>query len=122
MVRHNKLTNNSGAPLPDNDHTLTAGTRGPALMQDYFFMEKLAHFDRERIPERVVHAKGSGAFGYFECTHDMSAYTRASLFTQVGHKTPMLARFSTVGGERGSADAERDPRGFALKFYTQEGN
>jgi catalase len=117
-----KLTNNFGAPLPDNDHTLTAGERGPVLLQDYFFIEKIAAFDRERIPERVVHAKGSGAHGYFECTHDMSAYTRASLFNGVGKKTPLLVRFSTVGGERGSADAERDPRGFAVKFYTEEGN
>lgn len=115
-------TTNAGAPMADNDHSLTAGERGPVLLQDYFYIEKIAAFDRERIPERVVHAKGAGAFGYFEATKDMSAYTRAHLFGQVGRKTPMLARFSTVGGEKGSADAERDPRGFSLRFYTEEGN
>jgi catalase len=116
------LTNNFGAPLPDNEHSLTAGERGPVLLQDHFLIEKLAHFDRERIPERVVHAKGAGAFGYFEASADMSAYTRAHLFGAVGRKTPVLVRFSTVGGEKGSADADRDPRGFAIKFYTEEGN
>jgi catalase len=116
------LTNQAGAPVPDNEHSLSAGERGPLLLQDHFLIEKLASFDRERIPERVVHAKGAGAFGYFECTADMHMHTRAHLFTHPGHKTPMLARFSTVGGEKGSADAERDPRGFALKFYTEEGN
>jgi catalase len=118
----NPLTNNFGALVPDNEHTLTAGERGPALMQDYLLVEKLAHFDRERIPERVVHAKGAGAFGYFEATADMSTYTRAHLFGVVGRKTPALVRFSTVGGEKGSADADRDPRGFAMKFYTADGN
>ncbi|HVZ74974.1 MAG TPA: catalase [Polyangia bacterium] len=116
------LTTNFGAPLPDNEHSLTAGERGPVLMQDYQLIEKLAHFDRERIPERVVHAKGAGAFGYFEATADMSKHTRAHLFGAVGRKTPALVRFSTVGGEKGSADADRDPRGFAIKFYTAEGN
>ena len=116
------LTTNAGAPLPSNEHTLTAGQNGPALLQDYFLIEKLAHFDRERIPERVVHAKGAGAFGTFTCTHDMSNHTRAHVFGAVGRKTRVLARFSTVGGERGSADAERDPRGFAVKFYTEDGN
>lgn len=116
------LTTNAGAPMPNNDHSLTAGERGPLLLQDLFYIEKIAHFDRERIPERVVHAKGAGAFGYFEATADMSAHTRAHLFGQKGRKTPILARLSTVGGERGSADAERDPRGFSVKFYTEEGN
>lgn len=116
------LTNNFGAPVPDNEHALTAGERGPVLLEDYFLIEKLAHFDRERIPERVVHAKGAGAFGYFEATADMSSHTRAQLFGAVGRRTPVLVRFSTVGGEKGSADADRDPRGFAIKFYTEEGN
>jgi catalase len=116
------LTNNFGAPLPDNEHALTAGERGPVLLQDVHLLEKLAHFDRERIPERVVHAKGAGAFGFFEASADMSAHTRAHLFGAVGRRTPALVRFSTVGGEKGSADADRDPRGFAIKFYTEEGN
>jgi catalase len=122
MADTNKLTNNFGAPVPDNEHSLSAGERGPLLLQDYFLVEKLAHFDRERIPERVVHAKGAGAFGYFESSADMSAHTRAHLFGAAGRKTPVLVRFSTVGGEKGSADADRDPRGFAIKFYTEEGN
>lgn len=122
MVKDDTLTTNSGAPLPENEHTLTAGEAGPALLQDYFLIEKLAHFDRERIPERVVHAKGAGAFGTFECTHDMSAHTRAHLFGEAGRSCRVLARFSTVGGERGAADADRDPRGFAIKFYTEDGN
>ena len=122
MADSNKLTNNFGAPVPDNEHSLSAGERGPLLMQDFFLVEKLAHFDRERIPERVVHAKGAGAFGYFESSADMSFHTRAHLFGQAGRKTPVLVRFSTVGGEKGSADADRDPRGFAIKFYTEEGN
>ncbi|HEX3134906.1 MAG TPA: catalase [Planctomycetota bacterium] len=116
------LTTNQGAPVPDNQNSLTAGVRGPVLLQDYQLTEKLASFVRERIPERVVHAKGAGAFGYFEATTDMSKYTKAHMFGQVGRRTPALARFSTVGGEKGSADADRDPRGFALKFYTQDGN
>ena len=120
MTEH--LTTSSGAPLGDNEHSLTAGVRGPLLMQDYQLIDKLAHFVRERIPERIVHAKGAGAFGYFETTHDLSALTKAHLFGKVGRRTPLVARFSTVGGERGSADAERDPRGFAVKFYTEEGN
>ncbi|CFW83232.1 catalase [Bordetella pertussis] len=99
-----------------------AGPRGPALLQDVWFLEKLAHFDRERIPERVVHAKGSGAYGTFTVTHDISRYTRARIFAEVGKQTPLFLRFSTVAGERGAADAERDVRGFAIKFYTDEGN
>jgi catalase len=116
------LTTNFGAPLPTNEHALTAGERGPVLLQDFHLIEKLAHFDRERIPERVVHAKGAGAFGYFESTADMRAHTRAELFGGGGRRTPVLVRFSTVGGEKGSADADRDPRGFAIKFYTAQGN
>jgi catalase len=122
MADDKTLTNDFGAPVPDNEHALSAGERGPLLLQDYFLVEKLAHFDRERIPERVVHAKGAGALGYFEASRDMSEYTRAHLFGAAGRRTPVLVRFSTVGGEKGSADAERDPRGFAIKFYTEEGN
>ena len=122
MADNTRLTNNFGAPVPNNEHSLTAGDRGPILLQDYFLIEKLAHFDRERIPERVVHAKGAGAFGYFESTTDMSQYTKAHLFGAVGRKTKALVRFSTVGGEKGSSDVDRDPRGFAIKFYTEEGN
>lgn len=116
------LTNNFGAAVPDDQNSLTAGNPGPVLMQDVHLVEKLAHFDRERIPERVVHAKGAGAFGYFELTQDVSRYTKASFLSQVGKKTQVFVRFSTVGGEKGSADAERDPRGFAIKFYTEDGN
>jgi catalase len=116
------LTTNFGAPLPSNEHTLTAGERGPVLLQDYFFIEKMAHFDRERIPERVVHAKGAGAFGHFEVTHDVTPYTKAHFLNSIGQKTDVVVRFSTVGGEKGSSDHDRDPRGFAIKFYTQEGN
>jgi len=118
----NKLTTAFGAPVPDDDNTMTAGPRGPALLQDVWFLEKIAHFDREVIPERRMHAKGAGAFGTFTVTHDITRYTRAKLFSEVGKKTDMVARFSTVAGERGAADAERDIRGFALKFYTEEGN
>ena len=117
-----KLTTAAGAPVPDNQNTMTAGPRGPALLQDVWLLEKLAHFDREVIPERRMHAKGSGAYGTFTVTHDISRYTRAKLFSQVGKSTPLFARFTTVAGERGAADAERDIRGFALKFYTEEGN
>jgi catalase len=117
-----KLTTASGMRVDDDQNTLTAGPRGPAQMQDAHLMEKLAHFNRERIPERVVHAKGAGAYGDFECTADMSKYTRAGFLSRAGKKTELFARFSTVGGEKGSADAARDPRGFAVKFYTEEGN
>lgn len=120
--RKKRMTTASGAPVDDDLNTVTAGPKGPALMQDVHLMEKLAHFNRERIPERVVHAKGTGAGGVFECTTDMSKYTRAKFLSKAGKKTEVFARFSTVGGERGSADAARDPRGFAVKFYTQEGN
>lgn len=117
-----RLTTTAGAPIADNQNTKTAGERGPVLLEDYQLIEKLAHQNRERIPERVVHAKGWGAFGKLTVTHDISQYTRAKLFGAVGKETPVLARFSTVAGEQGAADAERDVRGFALKFYTEEGN
>src|SRR5277367_3294602 len=116
------LTTTGGNPVADNQNSLSAGPRGPLLLQDYQLIEKLAHQNRERIPERTVHAKGSGAFGTLTVTHDITKYTKASIFSQVGRKTDALLRFSTVAGERGAADAERDVRGFALKFYTDEGN
>ncbi|NMG66354.1 catalase [Azoarcus indigens] len=115
-------TTTAGAPIADNQNSLTAGPRGPVLMQDWQLIEKLAHQNRERIPERVVHAKGWGAYGTFTVTHDITRYTRARIFEQVGKTTELIARFSTVAGELGAADAERDVRGFALKFYTEEGN
>jgi catalase len=121
-MNNKKLTNNVGAPVADNQNVLTAGKRGPMLLQDTWFLEKLAHFDREVIPERRMHAKGSGAFGHFVVTHDISKYTKAKIFSEVGKKTEVFVRFSTVAGERGAADAERDIRGFAMKFYTEEGN
>ncbi len=117
-----KLTTVVGAPVSDNQNALTAGKRGPMLLQDVWFLEKLAHFDREVIPERRMHAKGSGAFGDFTVTHDISKYTKAKIFSEIGKKTELFMRFSTVAGERGAADAERDIRGFATKFYTEEGN
>jgi len=117
-----RLTTATGQPIADNQNSLTAGPRGPLLMQDHQLLEKMATFNRERVPERVVHAKGSGAFGTFTVTHDITKYTLAKLFSEVGKKTPVLLRFSTVAGERGAADAERDVRGFAVKFYTEEGN
>ncbi|MBX3184576.1 MAG: catalase [Polyangiaceae bacterium] len=122
MTKTNKLTTVAGAPVPDNQNTLTAGLRGPALLQDVWLLEKLAHFHREVIPERRMHAKGSGAYGTFTVTHDISKYTRAKIFSEVGKVTELFARFTTVAGERGAADAERDIRGFAVKFYTEEGN
>ena len=122
MARKKKLTHTSGAPVADNQNAMTAGPRGPMLLQDGWFLEKLAHFDREVIPERRMHAKGSGAYGTFTVTHDITRYTKAKIFSKIGKKTDMFARFSTVAGERGAADAERDIRGFALKFYTEEGN
>jgi catalase len=116
------LTTAAGIPVTDNQNSITAGPRGPVLLQDFHLIEKLQHFNRERIPERVVHAKGSGAYGSFTVTHDISKYTKAKLFSEVGKQTETFLRFSTVGGEKGSADTERDPRGFALRFYTEEGN
>ncbi|ADY30848.1 MULTISPECIES: catalase [Cellulophaga] len=121
-MENKKLTTSAGAPVSNNQRSQTAGDRGPVLMQDYKLLEKLAHQNRERIPERVVHAKGWGAMGTFTVTHDISKYTRAKLFSSVGKKTPVLTRFSTVAGEMGAADTERDVRGFSVKFYTEEGN
>src|SRR5207344_582310 len=118
-----QLTTAAGRPVGDNQNSLTVGPRGPIVFEDYLLFEKMAHFNRERIPERVVHAKGSGAHGYFvNSGTEITKYTTAKLFSAVGKKTPTFIRFSTVGGEKGSADTERDPRGFALKFYTEEGN
>ena len=116
------LTAENGRPIADNQNTQTAGVKGVVTLQDPWLTEKLAHFDREVIPERRMHAKGSGAYGTFTVTHDISAYTRASIFAEVGKQTPCFVRFSTVAGERGAADAERDIRGFAMKFYTDTGN
>ena len=113
-----KLASVSGRPIAENQNVKTAGKRGPMILEDFWFLEKLAHFDREVIPERRMHAKGSGAFGTFKVTHDISKYTRAKLFSDVGKKSDVFVRFSTVAGERGAADAERDIRGFAIKFYT----
>jgi len=121
-ARVKRLTTVGGAPVPDNQNSMTAGARGPVLLQDVWLLEKLAHFDREVIPERRMHAKGSGAYGIFTVTNDITRYTKASIFAKVGKQTEMFARFSSVAGERGAADAERDIRGFALKFYTDQGN
>lgn len=118
----NKLTTVAGAPVGNNQDSMTAGPRGPMMLQDVWFLEKLAHFDREVIPERRMHAKGSGAFGTFRVTHDITQYTKAKIFSEIGKETEMFVRFSTVAGERGAADAERDIRGFAMKYYTEEGN
>lgn len=117
-----KLTNVTGAPVSNNQDSMTSGVRGPMMLQDVWFLEKLAHFDREVIPERRMHAKGSGAFGKFTVTHDITKYTKAKIFSEVGKETELFIRFSTVAGERGAADAERDIRGFAMKYYTEEGN
>lgn len=117
-----KLTTVAGAPVADNNNVMTAGPRGPMLLQDVWYLEKLAHFDREVIPERRMHAKGSGAYGTFTVTHDITNYTKAKIFSEIGKQTEMFVRFSTVAGERGAADAERDIRGFAMKFYTEDGN
>ena len=115
-------TNDSGIPVASDEHSLTAGPNGPTLLQDAYVVQKMQHFNRERIPERVVHAKGGGAHGFFEVTEDVTQWTSAAFLSKVGKRTPMFARFSTVAGELGSADTVRDPRGFALKFYTEEGN
>lgn len=117
-----KLTTASGIPYSQNEDSMTVGPRGPVLLQDFILHEKMAHFNRERIPERVVHAKGSGAYGKFTVTHDITQYSRAKVFSEIGKETKVFLRFSTVGGEKGSADTERDPRGFAMKFYTEDGN
>lgn len=122
MSDNKKITTSSGCPVNHYENSQSVGAQGPLLLQDFFLHEKLAHFNRERIPERIVHAKGSGAYGTFTVTHDISQYTRAKLFAEVGKQCKVFARFSTVGGEKGSADTERDPRGFAVKFYTEGGN
>ena len=122
MSEKKQLTTSAGAPVADNQNSMTAGPRGPVLLQDYQLIEKLAHQNRERIPERPVHAKGWGAHGALTITNDITRYSKAGVFSEVGKQTPMIARFSTVAGELGAADAERDVRGFALKFYTEEGN
>lgn len=122
MSENKKLTTASGIPYYHNEDTLSAGPRGPLLLQDFILHEKMAHFNRERIPERVVHAKGTGAYGTFTVTNDITNFTRAKIFNKIGKQTRVFLRFSTVGGEQGSADTERDPRGFAVKFYTEDGN
>jgi len=116
------LTSISGRPIAQNENIQTAGKRGPVTLQDTWYLEKMAHFDREVIPERRMHAKGSGAFGTFTVTKDITKWTKAKIFSEVGKKTDAFVRFSTVAGERGAADAERDIRGFAMKYYTEEGN
>jgi len=122
MTDPNLMTTAVGIPISDDQNSITVGPRGPILLEDFQLIEKTAHFNRERIPERVLHAKGAGAFGYLKITHDVTRYTSARLFSQIGKTTEALARFSTVAGERGAADTDRDPRGFALKFYTEDGN
>src|ERR1700758_4678588 len=122
FMANTKFTSATGAPVADNTNSLTAGPRGPVLLQDIWLIEKMAHFDREVIPERRMHAKGWGAYGTFTTTHDITRYTKAKIFSEIGKQTPVFTRFSTVAGERGAADAERDIRGFAVKFYTDEGN
>jgi catalase len=122
MAESKRLTTSFGKPVGDDQNSQTAGSPGYTLLSDVHLHDKMSHFNRERIPERVVHAKGAGAHGYFEVTHDVTRYTCAKFLSKVGKKTDVFARFSTVGGEKGSADAERDPRGFAVKFYTEEGN
>jgi catalase len=119
---HPRTTTDSGIPAPSDEFSLTVGPQGPTVLHDHYTVQKIQHFNRERVPERVVHAKGSGAHGFFEVTNDVTEYTKAALFGEVGKRTPMFARFSTVAGEQGFADTVRDPRGFALKLYTEEGN
>ncbi len=122
MENKKKLTTASGRPYAENENTMTVGPRGPILLQDYILHEKMAHFNRERIPERVVHARGSGAHGYFELDQSLSVYTSAAFLQKAGARTPVFVRFSTVAGSRGSTDLARDVRGFAIKFYTEQGN
>lgn len=122
MEKDKKMTTAAGAPVVDNTNSVTAGERGGMMLQNPWFIEKLAHFDREVIPERRMHAKGSGAFGKFTVTHDITKYTKAKIFADINKETDVFVRFSTVAGERGAADAERDIRGFAIKFYTEDGN
>ena len=121
-IRARELTTNQGVKVADNQNSLKAGLRGPTLMEDFILREKITHFDHERIPERIVHARGSGAHGFFETSKSLKKYTKASLFAEAGKRTPVFVRFSTVAGERGSTDTARDVRGFAVKFYTDEGN
>ncbi|CAJ0559014.1 unnamed protein product, partial [Mesorhabditis spiculigera] len=116
------ITTSAGAPVHQKKAVLTAGPRGPMLMQDFVFMNEMAHFDRERIPERIAHAKGGGAHGFLEITHDITKYCKAHFLAELGKKTPCFIRLSTVAGDQGSADTVRDVRGFALKVYTEEGN
>lgn len=116
------LTTNHGLPISDNQNSLKAGARGPTLLEDFVLREKIFHFDHERIPERIVHARGTGAHGYFECTEAIPELTHADLFQRVGKRVPVFTRFSTVAGSKGSKDTPRDVRGFAVKFYTEEGN
>lgn len=118
---HESATTNSGNPIPNKDASVTVGKKGPTLLQDWVLLDELAHFSRERIPERVVHAKGAGAFGYFEVTHDITQFSAAKVFAHVGKKTPIAVRFSQVAGEMGYPDTVRDVRGFAVKFYTEDG-
>lgn len=122
MTKRTTMTTTAGAPIPDNQNSISAGERGPLLLQDYQLIEKLAHQNRERIPERVVHAKGSAAYGTLTVTQDITRHSKAKVFSEIGKQTEVFLRFSTVAGERGAADAERDVRGFALKIYTEEGN
>jgi catalase len=122
MTENNELTISFGIPISNNQNSLTAGNTGLILLQDFHLIEKLAHFNRERIPERVVHAKGAGAHGYFEVSNDVTQWTKAKFLERVGKQTPVFVRFSTVAGEKSSADTVRDFRGFAVKFYTEEGN
>ena len=119
---HPPLTTNQGVALADNQNSLKAHARGPALLEDFILREKIFHFDHERIPERIVHARGTGVHGYFELTHSLKQYTTARVLTEVGEKTPVFARISTVAGGAGSSDTPRDVRGFAIKFYTRQGN
>src|ERR1700737_2543115 len=121
-VKPPATTNDSGIPAPSDEFSLTVGPGGPIALHGAYVVQKMQHFNRERVPERVVHAKGSGAHGFFEVTEDVTPWTSAAFLAEVGKRTPMFARFSTVAGELGSADTVRDPRGFALKFYTEEGN
>ena len=121
-MSHNHLTTNQGAPVGDNQNSRTAGQNGPTLLEDYHLLEKIAHFDRERIPERVVHARGAGAFGTFTVENSMKRYTKAGLLAEAGKETAVFVRFSTVIHGQGSPETARDPRGFAVKFYTEEGN
>src|SRR5659263_650745 len=116
------LTTNQGLQIPDNHNSLKAGVRGPTLLEDFILREKIIHFDHERIPERIVHARATGAHGFFELTASLKQYTTARILTQVGEKTPVFTRISTVAGGAGSVDTPRDIRGFAVKFYTKEGN